>query len=272
MPSSGTLNDCLPDIALCPLNASSASDSTHESEPLINQMDSEPCCSINCFPEDLQFSAIVREAEHAIVHGVIPERIYQGSSGNRAKSRTKRNIIEKFPRYRCHFNRIGLPPKVGSFQLFVDGYLNADQWLRIFDSDPLPEHLQKQFHSQFERLVVLDYIIRNTDRGNDNWLIKYQKPDPSNEMTKRPIKMHLDMIAFPFKHPDSWRAYPFHWAWLPMARIPFSSETRDLVLPQLSDMNFVQELCNDLFELFKMDRGFDRNIFEKQCLFCEARS
>jgi hypothetical protein len=28
----------------------------------------------------------------------------------------------------------------------------------------------------FERLVVLDYIIRNTDRGNDNWLIKYEKP------------------------------------------------------------------------------------------------
>jgi hypothetical protein len=23
-------------------------------------------------------------------------------------------------------------------------------------------------------LVVLDYIIRNTDRGNDNWLIKYE--------------------------------------------------------------------------------------------------
>lgn len=29
---------------------------------------------------------------------------------------------------------------------------------------------------QFERLVVLDYIIRNTDRGNDNWLIKYDQP------------------------------------------------------------------------------------------------
>ena len=26
---------------------------------------------------------------------------------------------------------------------------------------------------QFERLVVLDYITRNTDRGNDNWLIRY---------------------------------------------------------------------------------------------------
>ncbi|KFM62804.1 Phosphatidylinositol 4-kinase type 2-beta, partial [Stegodyphus mimosarum] len=49
-----------------------------------------------------------------------------------------------------------------------------------------------------------------------------------------------------------------------MARTPFSTETRDLILPRISDMNFVQELCDDLYELFKMDRGFDRNVFEKQ--------
>ncbi len=30
---------------------------------------------------------------------------------------------------------------------------------------------------KFERLVALDYIIRNTDRGNDNWLIKYERPE-----------------------------------------------------------------------------------------------
>lgn len=360
MPVSGKINDCLPDIALCPLNTSSASESAHESSPLLTRMDSELCCSINVFPEDLHFTSVVREAEHAIIHGVIPERIYQGSSGSyfvknfnsvkigvfkpkdeepygrlnpkwtkwmhkmccpccfgrsclvpnqgylseagaslvdqklqlnivpktkivrlvsesfnysaidRAKSRTKKNIIEKFPKYRCHFNRIGLPPKAGSFQLFVEGYKDADHWLRIFDSDPLPEDMQKQFHLQFERLVVLDYIIRNTDRGNDNWLVKYIKPNVSLNNGTIPTKPEIKIaaidngLAFPFKHPDSWRAYPFHWAWLPMARVPFSSETRDLVLPQLSDLNFVQELCDDLFELFKIDRGFDRNIFEKQ--------
>jgi hypothetical protein len=36
--------------------------------------------------------------------------------------------------------------------------------------------LQWYFQLLFERIVVLDYIIRNTDRGNDNWLIKYEKP------------------------------------------------------------------------------------------------
>ena len=45
---------------------------------------------------------------------------------------------------------------------------------------------------------------------------------------------------------------PYHWAWLQQARIPFSTEIQELVLPQLSDMNFVQELCDDLYELFKV--------------------
>lgn len=45
---------------------------------------------------------------------------------------------------------------------------------------------------------------------------------------------------------------PFHWAWLPQAKVPFSQETRDLVLSRLSDMNFVQDLCEDLYEMFKV--------------------
>lgn len=59
-------------------------------------------------------------------------------------------------------------------------------------------------------------------------------------------------------------ADPFHWAWLPQAKVPFSQETRDLVLPRLSDMNFVQDLCEDLYELFKTDKGFDKATFENQ--------
>lgn len=65
----------------------------------------------------------------------------------------------------------------GSFQLFVEGFKDADYWLRRFETEPLTETVEKQFQLQFERLVVLDYIIRNTDRGNDNWLIKYDKPE-----------------------------------------------------------------------------------------------
>ncbi len=59
-------------------------------------------------------------------------------------------------------------------------------------------------------------------------------------------------LAFPFKHPDSWRTYPYHWAWLPYAKVPFSKRIKDLVLPKLSEMNFVQDLCDELYNLFKV--------------------
>lgn len=46
--------------------------------------------------------------------------------------------------------------------MFVEGYHEADYWLRRFEAEPLAENMRKQLQSQFERLVVLDYVIRNT--------------------------------------------------------------------------------------------------------------
>lgn len=60
--------------------------------------------------------------------------------------------------------------------MFVNGFKDADYWLRRFEQEPLQPKLTLNFQLQFERLVVLDYIIRNTDRGNDNWLIQYDQP------------------------------------------------------------------------------------------------
>jgi len=194
---------------------------------------------------------------------------------DREKSHVKKLVSDHFPSVGRRFHRIGLPPKVGSFQLFVDGYKDADYWLRRWESEPLPEAVKKHFQFQFEKLVILDFIIRNTDRGNDNWLIKYEKPDvkANNEedddwsIVKLPeVKIAAidNGLAFPFKHPDSWRAYPFHWAWLPYAKIPFSAEIKDMILPLISDMNFVQDLCDELYTIFKEDKGFDRHMFERQ--------
>ncbi|XP_034544308.1 phosphatidylinositol 4-kinase type 2-beta [Notolabrus celidotus] len=195
---------------------------------------------------------------------------------DRAKSRGKKYALEIVPKVGRRFHRVGLPPKLGSFQLFVEGYREADYWLRRFEAEPLPENIRKQLQSQFERLVVLDYVIRNTDRGNDNWLIKYEKPGEGEQGQKDVewpeissdscIKIAAidNGLAFPFKHPDEWRAYPFHWAWLPQAKVAFSQETRDLVLSRLSDMNFVQDLCEDLHEMFMADKGFDKTMFERQ--------
>lgn len=239
----------------------------------------------------------------------------------RQKAKLKKTIKEHYPAAR--FNRMSLPPKKGSFQVFVNGFKDADYWLRRFEQEPLPPKLNFSFQLQFERLVVLDYIIRNTDRGNDNWLIKYDQPkivntpmnrsrqqldddegiqSYSNKSSDSAISMHSDRdatdqaggsgsnvmvngfekdwdliemptieiaaidngLAFPFKHPDSWRAYPYHWAWLPQAKVPFSKDIKDQILPLLSDQNFVEELCIELYELFKQDKGFDKGLFERQ--------
>jgi phosphatidylinositol 4-kinase type 2 len=90
--------------------------------------------------------------------------------------------------------------------------------------------------------------------GNDNWLIKYDASASKNGPEHGEVKIAAidNGLAFPFKHPDSWRAYPYHWAWLNQAKQPFSDVTRELVLPQLSDQNFVQDLCDDLYQLLKV--------------------
>ncbi|XP_040217187.1 phosphatidylinositol 4-kinase type 2-alpha isoform X1 [Rana temporaria] len=205
------------------------------------------------------------------------------SAIDRVKSRGKKLALEKVPKVGQRFNRIGLPPKVGSFQLFVKGYKDADYWLRRFETEPLPENTNRQLQLQFERLVVLDYIIRNTDRGNDNWLIKYDYPmenaasrDSDWVLVREPIIKIAAIdngLAFPLKHPDSWRAYPFYWAWLSQAKVPFSQEIKELILPKISDPNFIKDLEEDLYELFKVllsklclkkDPGFDRGQFHKQ--------
>ena len=124
-----------------------------------------------------------------------------------------------------------LPPKVGSFQVFLKGYKDANLFLREhpwpdqansgFRADDAPkrkkrpwneacrpsglvsddededeeeenadvpsptpqeqsnerrfhwtENLKQSFREELEKLVILDYIMRNTDRGLDNWMIK----------------------------------------------------------------------------------------------------
>lgn len=45
---------------------------------------------------------------------------------------------------------------------------------------------------------------------------------------------------------------PFYWAWLTQAKEPFMDEISELVLPQLADMNFVQDLTEDLYLLFRV--------------------
>ncbi|PIO70022.1 hypothetical protein TELCIR_08131 [Teladorsagia circumcincta] len=217
----------------------------------------------------------------------------------------------------------------GSFQLFVTGYQDAAHWLRIWDNCPEqapPPVTQREFQLLFEKIVVLDYVIRNTDRGNDNWLIKYEQadvvetpvvpndPNPTSVETQavpdegqlidladakeracgpeelvdeqqtrssaEPAPAEVEWadvtvpkvsiaaidngLAFPFKHPDEWRAYPFGWALLPMAQKPFSDETISAILPLLDDTNFVRELGEELKQVFKMPAQYMVEVKQKK--------
>ena len=326
--------------------------------------------NLNKFPCDPAFEDLVRDVEHAITSGILPERIWQGSSGSyfvrnqrkdivavfkpkteepysvlnpkytkwcqrmccpccfgrkcllhnqgylseagasvvsewlqldivpktklvwlasetfnysriaKAKSNAKKGIMAKTPAIGKRFKRLGLPLKVGSLQTFVKGYKNADECLKRFSYEQLPQKTLKNFQLQFEKLVILDYIIRNTDRGNDNWLIRFdlnseeEKQGEGEEegenwnvvqVPKISIAAIDNGLAFPFKHPDTWRTYPYQWAWLqPYSDVPFSEETVQNVLPRLSDFSHVEELINDLQQLFAVDLGFTMSSFEKQ--------
>ncbi|TVY82889.1 Phosphatidylinositol 4-kinase lsb6 [Lachnellula suecica] len=134
------------------------------------------------------------------------------------------------------------PPKVGSFQVFLKGFKDANIFLR---ENPWPDHasgvyrpadgprkkgkawrdtcrpnsdrldddyeeeeipvvadegqnrrfvwtdtLQQSFREELEKLVILDYIMRNTDRGLDNWMIKVDYENQDVSIVSEPPKMN----------------------------------------------------------------------------------
>jgi phosphatidylinositol 4-kinase type 2 len=82
----------------------------------------------------------------------------------------------------------------------------------MFAPDVISPALRASFQDQFERMIVLDYVTRNTDRGHENWLIKVEKRADSTDPHWPPdvdervrIAAIDNGLSFPFKHPDSWR-------------------------------------------------------------------
>ncbi|KAI9261590.1 phosphatidylinositol 3 and 4-kinase-domain-containing protein [Phascolomyces articulosus] len=142
--------------------------------------------------------------------------------------------------------------------------------------------MQDQFKLEFEQLVILDFLIRNTDRGLDNWMIKYCQDSNSSSGSSSPTTHGslLDSVknayiqvaaidnglAFPFKHPDQWRSYPYGWLALPDPLIarPFSEQTRHQFLTVLSDPVWWRQTVHELRDLFKTDSDFDERMFQKQ--------
>ena len=138
-----------------------------------------------------------------------------------------------------------LPEKVGSFQVFLKGFKDANIFLRdhpwpdqtntgfrpedaprrkrtpwaedcrprgaqLVDTEasqeqnrPVSVHdesrqrrffwseaLQQSFREELEKLVILDYIMRNTDRGLDNWMIKVDWHNQEVSIASDPPKMN----------------------------------------------------------------------------------
>lgn len=240
-----------------------------------------------------------------------------------------------------------LPAKQGSFQVFLEGFKDATEFLREHpwpDTAPLKPHdtqkrawsscvgssdidnnameefqneitsvnpgqaqfwtesLMQGMREELEKLVILDYIMRNTDRGLDNWMLKVTPASAATGKDKVELiashqNLSLDVVdrppsrssmsqsnvstdeqpgislgaidnslAFPWKHPDEWRSFPFGWLFLPASLIgqPFSAKTRQHFLPLLSDPAWWRETTSSLKSLFSQDADFQEKMFAKQ--------
>ncbi|SPO05934.1 probable LSB6 LAs17 Binding protein [Cephalotrichum gorgonifer] len=67
------------------------------------------------------------------------------------------------------------------------------------DERPLgPDHfvwtegLKQSFREELEKLVILDYIMRNTDRGLDNWMVKVDWETQKASITSEPMHMKMN--------------------------------------------------------------------------------
>ncbi|CUM64559.1 uncharacterized protein PRCAT00002166001 [Priceomyces carsonii] len=190
-----------------------------------------------------------------------------------------------------------LPRKIGSFQLFLEEYTDALTWFKLF---PVPNELSslpdssdivinlnetildsrfrwskgsmKQFREELEKLVILDYIMRNTDRGSDNWMIKIDWKEVCADNLNRTVTPYIRIgaidsgLAFPWKRPDGWRSFPFGWLFLPLSLIgqPFSTKTRNHYLPLLTSSHWWETTVVRLKEVFQKDNDFKERMWSRQ--------
>ena len=55
------------------------------------------------------------------------------------------------------------------------------------------ETLKQSFREELEKLVILDYIMRNTDRGLDNWMIKVDWETQAVSIASEPPQLNMDV-------------------------------------------------------------------------------
>lgn len=188
--------------------------------------------------------------------------------------------------YHSLFDR-NIKPKIGSFQFFLKGYEEASDWFTEFplpnqfrnlpDYSDIPKGQPQHFywskHSlvslqlQLEKLVILDYLIRNTDRSLDNWMINVEWEDMVSFYRPNVKIGAIDSgLAFPWKHPDEWRSFPYGWLFLPYTIIgqPFSDSTRKHYLSVLTSTTWWESTIMGLKKISQKDRRFKNRYFLQQ--------
>ncbi|WPG98007.1 Hypothetical protein R9X50_00079100 [Acrodontium crateriforme] len=161
------------------------------------------------------------------------------------------------------------------------------------------EELQQSFREELEKLVILDYIMRNTDRGTDNWMIRIDREEQAATIVKRPRNGEVNTdsttydrreesmttasprlpetatpmlgaidnsLSWPWKHPDAWRSYPFGWLFLPVNLIgrPFSEKTRKHFIPLLTSKDWWIDTQVKLRQCFELDADFQEKMYARQ--------
>lgn len=52
------------------------------------------------------------------------------------------------------------------------------------------DNMQQSFREELEKLVILDYLMRNTDRGLDNWMVKVDRNTEQVTITSEPVHLN----------------------------------------------------------------------------------
>lgn len=173
--------------------------------------------------------------------------------------------------------------KIGSFQLYISGLLPSQDTLELLGiAQSRFPHIAFALQLEFEKLAVLDYLIRNTDRSWDNWLfcMEWRDTETDKLLSTSPLPpadipataqpslkiVGIDNgLAFPWKHPDQWRSYPYSWIDLEIAKTPFSEQLRAQLLPLLRDANHWDVLLETLLPpIFQQEQTFSERLFRRQ--------
>ncbi len=168
-------------------------------------------------------------------------------------------------------NARAFPVKTGSFQTFIHGFTDAGSLLAMIAKGlVLKGEVRQSFMEQFQRMVILDFMIRNTDRNPDNWLIKIEyAPNtgalalPERVVTSITLRAIDNGLAFPIKHPDGSRKFPFQWATLSFAKEPFLPSAQ-AIISRLANKRTLSLLMAELAHLFAVDPQHTRELFESQ--------